>query len=77
VPQSFDRLVAKSGLPRIRLHDLRHGHASDLLAAGVSPKVVSARLGHSSVSFTLDVYGHLLPGQDGEAARAVAALVDG
>ena len=62
---------------RVRLHDLRHAHASHLLAAGVNVKVVSERLGHASVAFTLDVYGHVLPGQQADAAAAVAALVDG
>lgn len=75
VGQAFRRLVESAGLPRIRLHDLRHTHASHLLAAGVNAKVVSERLGHSSVSFTLDTYGHVMPGQQGEAAEAVAALL--
>lgn len=74
---AFDRLVAKHELRRIRLHDLRHTHASHLLAAGVNAKVVSERLGHSSVSFTLDVYGHVMPGQQADAAAAVARLVEG
>ena len=75
VGQAFNRLVESSGLPRIRLHDLRHTHASHLLAAGVNAKVVSERLGHSSVSFTLDTYGHVMPGQQSEAAEAAAALL--
>ena len=85
--QSFDRLVVprrkmsdaeRSRLPpRIRFHDLRHSHASQLLAAGVNVKVVSERLGHASVAFTLDTYAHLMPGQQAQAAAAVAALVDG
>jgi integrase len=69
--------VEKSGLPRIRLHDLRHSHATHLLAAGTNARVTSERLGHASVAFTLDVYGHVLPGQQAEAAAAVSALVDG
>lgn len=75
--RGFDRLVRASDLPRIRLHDLRHTHASHLLAAGVNVKVVSDRLGHASVAFTLDVYGHVLPGQQADAAAKVAAMVDG
>jgi integrase len=75
VGQAFNRLVESSGLARIRLHDLRHTHASHLLAAGVNAKVVSERLGHSSVSFTLDTYGHVMPGQQSEAAEAAAALL--
>ena len=73
--QAFQRLVATCDVPRIRLHDLRHTHASHLLAAGVNPRVVSERLGHSSVSFTLDTYGHVMPGQQAEAAEAAAALL--
>lgn len=73
----FERAVKRSGLPSIRLHDLRHGHATHLLAAGQNPKIVSERLGHASVSFTLDTYGHVLPGQQADAAAAVAALVTG
>ena len=77
VSQAFDRLVARSHLPRIRFHDLRHGHASQLLAAGVNAKVVSERLGHASVAFTLDTYAHVMPGQQRDAAIAAAALIDG
>jgi integrase len=74
--RAFQRLVAaRSDLPAIRLHDLRHSHATALLAAGVNAKIVADRLGHASVAFTLDTYGHVLPGQQREAAEAVAALV--
>ena len=86
VSQAFDRLVtpAKKATraeiearpPRIRFHDLRHTHATHLLAAGVNIKVASERLGHASVAFTLDVYAHVMPGQQADAAAAVAALVD-
>jgi integrase len=74
--RAFARLVTRSGLPRIRLHDLRHTHATHLLSAGTNVRVTSERLGHASVAFTLDVYGHVLPGQQADAAAAVAALVD-
>jgi integrase len=57
----FDRRVATSRLPRLSFHGLRHTHASILLAAGVNPKVVSERLGHASVAFTLDIYSHAIP----------------
>lgn len=63
-------------LPRITLHGLRHTHATHLLATGANPRIVSERLGHHSVAFTLDTYGHVLPGQQSDAARAVADLVD-
>lgn len=52
-------------------------HATHLLAAGTNVRVTSERLGHASVAFTLDVYGHVLLGQQADAAAAVAALVDG
>jgi integrase len=74
--RAFARLVKRSGLPRIRLHDLRDTHATHLLAAGTNVRVTSERLGHASVAFTLDVYGHVLPGQQADAAAAVSALVD-
>lgn len=71
----FDGLVARSGLRRIRLHDLRHTHAAHLIAAGVDSLTISRRLGHASVSFTLDRYGHLMPDAGANAAAAVAALL--
>ena len=86
ISQAFERLVtpySKSRAaelllirPRIRFHDLRHTHASHLLAAGVNVKVVSDRLGHASVAFTLDTYAHVMPGQQAEAAAAVHALLE-
>ena len=75
IGQAFARLVKETGVPRIRLHDLRHTHASHLLLAGVNVKVVSERLGHASVSFTLDTYAHVMPGQQAQAASAAAALL--
>lgn len=75
--QTFDRKVARSGLPRIRLHDLRHGHASLLLKSGVPVKVVSERLGHATPAFTMTVYQHVLPGMQAEAAMTFANLVFG
>jgi integrase len=76
ISQAFDREAARAELSRIRFHDLRHTHATHLLTAGANVKVVSERLGHASVSFTLDTYGHVLPGQQADAAAAVAQLVD-
>lgn len=73
----FLRLSASAKLPRIRFHDLRHSHATHLLAAGVPAHVVSARLGHTNVGFTLSTYAHVLPMQQASAAAAVATLVDG
>jgi integrase len=71
------RQLGEEAPPPIRLHDLRHSHASLLLAAGVPVKVVSERLGHSTVTVTLDVYQHVLPGMQAEAAATFAAIVVG
>ena len=73
----FERLVRQSGLPRIRFHDLRHTHATLGLAAGIHPKVMSERLGHSSITITLDLYSHAIPALGAEAAGRIAAVVDG
>lgn len=75
--QRFDRHNREAELPRIRLHDLRHTHATLLLRAGVHPKVVQERLGHSSISTTLDTYSHAIPSMQADAADLVAELVDG
>jgi integrase len=73
--QGWRQAIGQTGLPRIRLHDLRHGHATHLLASGVHPKVASERLGHSRVGITLDLYSHVLPGmQEDAAARVDEAL---
>jgi integrase len=71
----FQHLLAKAGLPRVRLHDLRHTHASLLLARGVHPKVVQERLGHSSITVTLDLYSHLVPGLQEAAAASLNGLL--
>ena len=68
---AFRRLNHASGLPRIRLHDLRHGHASHLLVSGVHPKVVQERLGHASIQLTLDTYSHLIPSMQEDAAAMI------
>jgi integrase len=73
----FQRYAREAGLPVIRLHDVRHSYASAALASGVNPKVVSERLGHSSVAFTLRVYSHVLPGLDKRAADVMAGLILG
>jgi len=75
--KTFDRMAAKSGLPVIRLHDLRHSHASLLLRSGVPVKVVSERLGHATPAFTMTVYQHVLPGMQAEAASTFGNLVFG
>jgi integrase len=72
VSQRFDRLVGRAEVPRIRLHDMRHTHVTLLLGSGVPPHVVSVRLGHKSVAFTLQQYAHVLPQQ--QQAEAVERL---
>jgi integrase len=73
--QAFARHSKAAGLPPLPLHGLRHSHASTLLEAGVHPKVVQERLGHSSAGFTLQVYSHVTRGMDAEAAEKAAARV--
>jgi len=75
--QVFDRHLETSELPRIRLHDLRHTHATILLKAGVPVKVVSERLGHSSPAFTMTAYQHVVPGMQADAARLFGEAVYG
>jgi integrase len=65
------RIIQDTTLPRIRFHDLRHAHATHLLAAGVHPKIASERLGHSKVGITLDLYSHVMPGMQEDAAARV------
>lgn len=74
--RTFDRLVKGAELPRIRFHDLRHGHATLSLQAGIHPKVVSERLGHANIGITLDTYSHAVPAMQEDAAAKVAALID-
>ena len=87
-PETFSKLFGKAqercartlgedALPRIRLHDLRHTHATLLLRDRESPNVVSERLGHASVTVTLSIYAHVLPGDQKAAAARFAALVRG
>jgi integrase len=73
--RTFDQLVARHALPPVRLHDLRHTHASLLLKDGVPIKVVSERLGHASATFTMNTYQWLLPGMQAEAAAAFERIL--
>jgi integrase len=73
----FMRLAVRAGLPRIRLHDLRHSYATAALTAGIPTRVVSDRLGHATVGITLDTYSHVLPSVDREASERVAELILG
>lgn len=71
----FERLVKRAGVPRIRFHDIRHTHASLLLSQGVHPKIVSERLGHSTVNITMDLYSHILPGIQEQVAAQVDEII--
>lgn len=77
ITHEWVRLIEKTSLPRIRFHDLRHTHASQMLAAGVHPKVASERLGHSTIGITLDLYSHVMPGMQADAAEQVDAAIRG
>ncbi|MEM7171928.1 MAG: site-specific integrase [Pseudomonadota bacterium] len=70
-PTVFAWAIRRPNLPKIRLHDLRHTHATQLLKQGIIPKIVSERLGHSHVSVTLGTYSHVLPGMQEDAARKI------
>jgi integrase len=72
---AFTTFLEARGLRRVRLHDLRHSHATHMLAAGIHPKIASERLGHSKVGITLDLYSHVLPGMQSEAATRVDAVI--
>ena len=72
---SFHRVVERSGVPKIRFHDLRHTAATLLLGARVNPKVVSEMLGHSAISITLDIYAHVLPDMQQDAATTMQGLL--
>lgn len=76
ISQAFTRTISRLDVPVIRLHDLRHTHATLWIAAGVNIKLVSERLGHASVAFTLDRYAHVQPGQQAEVAAAMAIDFD-
>lgn len=68
ISQAWRRIVTRLDLKGVRFHDLRHTCASMLLQQGVHPKIVQERLGHSSISVTLDLYSHVIPGLQHAAA---------
>jgi integrase len=73
--RTYYRVVAKAGLPRIRFHDLRHTAATLLLLQGVPAKVVSEMLGHANIAITLDLYSHVLPDMQEQAAAAMEDIL--
>ena len=72
--RKFQALLKRAKLPAVRFHDLRHSHATSLLASGVPVKIISERLGHTSVAFTQDIYSHVLPNMQQQAADMVDRL---
>ena len=75
--KEFAGIVKKHGLPHLTFHGLRHAHATLMLSAGVNPKVTSERLGHSSIAMTMDIYSHVLPGLQKDAAKLVEEQLGG
>ncbi len=80
-PQTLTSALARhltlAGLPEIRVHDFRHTHVALLIAAGVHPKAIQARLGHASITTTLNIYGHLMPSAFQGVGERVEALLEG
>lgn len=74
--RQFKSLLKKAGLPSIRFHDLRHTHATLLLQAGVHPKIVQERLGHSSISMTMDIYSHVFPHMQSQASDQISEILN-
>ena len=74
---AFNKIAARAGLGGVRLHDTRHTHATLMLRQGVHPKVVQERLGHSTISVTLDTYSHVTPGLQRAAAMAFDRELEG
>jgi integrase len=74
---TYNRLHPDTPLPKLWLHDLRHTWASLALKAGVHPKIVQERLGHTDIATTMDPYSHVLPGMQSEAAEQVSNMIFG
>jgi integrase len=70
------RILAAADVGHVRWHDLRHAHATLMLSVGIHPKIVSERLGHSSIEMTVDTYSHVLPGLQAAAAAQLEALLE-
>ena len=76
VTRTFGMIIRKAGLPHLRLHDLRHTHATLMLKAGIHPKIVSERLGHANINITLDTYSHVVPGLQEAAAERFDRMME-
>ena len=78
VQRHFKKIAQRAELPaELRLYDLRHTHATMLMAEGVNPKVVAERLGHTTIRTTLDVYSHVQPGMQESATRMIESALFG
>ena len=77
ITRRFNRLVDQAGVPRIRLHDVRHTYATLALDAGIDPKVLSDRIGHANMAYTLQIYTHRSTGRDRQAAKKIADFILG
>jgi len=77
VARTLESVLKRAALPPIRFHDLRHSHATMLLAAGENPRVVQERLGHAQISLTLQTYSHVLPDLQRQAAEKIDRMLGG
>ncbi len=75
VRRSLNVLIQKAAVPKIRFHDLRHTHATLLLAKGVNVKVISERFGHSNIKITMDTYSHVLPTMQEDAVNKIEEIL--
>ncbi len=76
IRQYWQRLIKRLGYPHIRFHDMRHTHATLMLKQGISPKVIQERLGHATISTTLDIYSHVTPGMQRQAVESFDKLLN-
>ena len=77
VTREFAALLVQAGLPKIRFHDLRHSAATLMLAQGVSARVIMETLGHSQIGMTMNLYAHVMPSMQREAADLMDAVLGG
>lgn len=75
INSAYKGALSRAGIPYVRFHDLRHSHATMLLAQGVHPKIVAERLGHSQIAVTMDLYSHVSPPMQQEAAQKLDSLL--
>ena len=73
--KEFNRIAEDAGVTRVSFHGLRHSHISHLLREGIHPKVASERAGHARVAITMDIYSHVMPGMQEDAAARIDAAI--